>query len=621
VEFYAVADKEELSIDDTLTLTVTVGTGNEEPDDLRLPEAPDFDVISRTQSSQMSFAMGQSGPPSFRKVRLFTLILSPRKLGNLTVRPGRLVMGGKAHETGAIKVRVVSADKAPPKQAPPPPQAQQPQNPFGLPPGALGGLGGILGGGDEEDPFAGLLGGGAREATDSDLYLRVITDKKQVYLGEQVTLSVYLFSRMDISGVDGFKMPKLDGFWAEDLESPTQITGEVKMIDGVHYRVFLLKKRALFPIKSGKTTIDPTEVDVSTGFALVLAGRKVHRASPSMTLDVLPLPANAPQGFESPNVGQWRLSAEVSPTVTQLGQTVSLKVTLEGVGNLKNVALPKLPAMKGFKAFDPTHTDKVSLSRGRYGGKRTAEYLLMPEQTGSFEVPSLTFPYFDPGTKRYEVASTAPLTVRVETGGAAPATGAATSGQVSAPDRAVNVIGTSGVRPLRYKGALGRPAKPVYLAPYFVPTAASPFAAFLALAAFGFLRGALSESDSSARTRKAGSRARKRLRRAESLLKASEVEGFYAEVSRALCDYLSDKLRTPVAGLTRLDLAARLSQSGLTSDAVQRIGAVLDTCDAGRFAPGATESSTMSRVHGEAIEAMEAVEAAKLTAPPPEARA
>ncbi|MGI5865405.1 MAG: BatD family protein, partial [Myxococcales bacterium] len=128
VEFYAVADKEQIAIDDTLTLTVTLAIDAQDgSEEVHLPEAPDFQVLSRSQSQQMSFNMASGGPPTFRRVRVYTLILSPRKAGTLTIKPGRLIAKGKTYETGPIKVKVVQASQAPRRPAPQPQPQQLPR--------------------------------------------------------------------------------------------------------------------------------------------------------------------------------------------------------------------------------------------------------------------------------------------------------------------------------------------------------------------------------------------------------------------------------------------------------------------------------------------------------------
>lgn len=604
VEFYATVDKEELSINDTLTLSVTIDAGGKEIDEIRYPEAPDFEIISRHQSQQTSFQLSPGGgPPTFKQVRVYRMILSPLRTGTFTIQPGRLSIDGKEIKTGAIRVKVLPAQQQPPPQAQrqPPNSRNIPPNPFGIDDDLL------------DDPLAQLFGGmGSQPAGDSDLYLRAALDKKKATVGEQVTLSVYLFSRVDVSGVEGLKMPKLDGFWSEDIETPTQISGELRMIDGVPYRVFLLRKRALFPLKSGKLTIEPVEVDVATGFALVLSGRKVHRKSQQLTLEVAPPPDGAPPGFEPSNVGKWKLSASASATTVELGQPLTFTITLEGTGNINGVQVPQLPPVRGLKAYEPTSSDRSSVRRGKVGGRRTLEYLLMPEQTGDFELPALSFTYFDPVAREYRTSKTEPIPIRVEAGAGRPAA-AGVAAAHGTTDRAVNVIGADGIRPLRYKGRVVRDAEPLWRTPYFLPVAASPFALWAALGLFGLVRSTVSSTGGTGGARgRAASRARKRLRKSEQLLAQRQPDAFYAEIARAMNDYLADKLRAPVVGLTRADLEAKLTSAGLPAELWQRLSAVLDTCDAGRFAPGATEPDAMQRLHREALEVMEGIEGAKL---------
>lgn len=615
VEFYATADRDVVALDDTLTVTVTLGIDASSTDgELKLPD-PDptgFEVVSRRESQQMSFAMGQGGPPTFRKVRLITLLLQPLRTGTFTVNAGRLIFRGKTYETGTLRIQVVAAAGSRRPRAKAPPRPSSPLTPFG-------GLGGLLGGDDDPDAQDLLqqFFGTSRTASDTDLYVRTYADKKRAFLGEQITFSTYLFSRVDISGVEGFKAPKLDGFWAEDIETPQQITGELKTIDGVPYRVFLLRKRALFPIKSGKITIEPVEVDVATGIGIVLSGRKVHRTSKPLTVEVLPLPPGAPPGFVTPNVGQWHLSAEAAPAATQLGTPITLKVTVEGTGNLHDVVAPKLPPIAGFKVFDPTINEKVSTAKARFGGRRVLEYLLMPEQTGSFEVPALSLVYFDPAQKQYLTTTTQPLALSVETGtGAAPPVQAGSQPAPPNPEHA-NVLDASGLHPLRYNAELSRPALPVYRRPFFLPVAAAPCVLWLGLVALGLVRSTLRPS-AGGEQRGRAARARKRLRGARALLEAHHPDAFYAAVSGALGDHLAARLGSPVAGLTRPELSARLAAAGADSKTVALLCATLDTCDAGRFAPGGSTSEAMERALGEAESVMEALDRSRWIVPPPQ---
>ena len=112
-------------------------------------------------------------------------------------------------------------------------------------------------------------------------------------------------------------MPKLEGFWSEDVESPTQLSGEQKIVNGMPYRAYLLRRRALFPVKPGTLTITAAEADITTGF--LFAGHRVHRVSNALKLKVKPLPPGGPAGMASANVGNWRLSMDVSPDARGAG--------------------------------------------------------------------------------------------------------------------------------------------------------------------------------------------------------------------------------------------------------------------------------------------------------------
>src|SRR5262249_23503417 len=151
--------------------------------------------------------------------------------------------------------------------------------------------------------------------------------------------------RVDVVQVENIKLPKLDAFWSEDLESPQKLDGEAHMVNGVPYRVALLRRRALFPLKAGKQLVDPVEVDVISGLVLYGNGRKWHRVSQPSEINVLPLPAGAQPGFENTNVGTWKVSLganpPASPVKTNLNQPVNVDLVIEGQGNFKNLTLPK----------------------------------------------------------------------------------------------------------------------------------------------------------------------------------------------------------------------------------------------------------------------------------------
>jgi hypothetical protein len=421
-------------------------------------------------------------------------------------------------------------------------------------------------------------------------------------MGEQVTLSLYIYSRVDLSSVDAVTMPKLEGFWSEDVESPTQLSGEQRVINGIPYRAYLLRRRALFPVKSGTLTITAAEADITTGF--LFAGHRVHRVSNVLKVKVKPLPPGAPPGMANANVGDWHLSVDVSPTRVELGQPVTVKVILEGSGNVKNVTPPKLTVPSSLKVYDPTTTDKLSPSKNRIQGKRVQEYLVMPQRTGTFTLPALEFPYFEPRGKKYEMARTDPVTITVEAGaGGVAAVGPAPTQEDSANEQK-NVLTAGGLRPLRYQARFVAPSTPVWERAFFLPAVLAPVGLLLGLALLGQVRGKLFAQTEAGRNKQQAKAARKRLAEAEKLRGQGSTSAFYAEVEKALSTFLEARLRTPVVGLTREVLSEKMAAAAVDPTLRSRVNFVLESCDMGRFGGGG-ELSERDRILNEAAAVME----------------
>ncbi|MBF5044361.1 protein BatD [Aggregicoccus sp. 17bor-14] len=583
-EFTQRVDRSEVGTQDTFRLIVEAVDA---PDDaqVQFPPPEDFEVLSSSQSTQRSIQLSGNGPPVLQETRRYTLILRATRSGTLTIPPATLVAGDRSWRTQPVRIRVREG------HIPDPRAAAQSNDPFAGFPGFPPDMDEAL-----RMPEVRIPRG------DSDLFLRASLDKDEVYVGEQTTLSLYIFSRVDLSSVDAVTMPKLEGFWSEDVESPSQLSGEQRIVDGVPYRAYLLRRRALFPVKAGELSISAAEADITTGF--LFAGHRVHRVSNPLTVKVKPLPPGAPPGMQSANVGQWRLTVEASPTRVELGQPVTVRVTLEGVGNVKNVTPPRLTGPAPLRIFDPTTTDRMAPGRNRVQGVRMHEYLVMPQQTGTFTLPALAFPFFDPKARRYEVSRTDPVRITVE-----PGAGGASSSTPSAPradaDGAKNVLTGGGLRPLRHQATFSAPSAPLWLHPLFLPAVLAPLVLWLGAALFGLARGRLRAADAGGASQRQAREARRRLAAAQALAgEGAPAQAFYTEVERALQGFLEARLRTPVLGLTREALDAQLAQSGVDAERRARVRSVLDACDAGRFAPGA-ELAGRERVLSDAAAVME----------------
>lgn len=570
VRFEASVDRDRVEVGGTVELTVTVAVPNRSAiESLSLPGHDGFEEVSKSQGTQMSFSFGTGGQ-TMQQIVTHRLVLRATSTGARTLSPGVLRYQGKTYRTDPITVLVLKAGQLGGGRArQPAPRARRrpdPMDPFG-------GL----------DPFD-ILRGGIPEAGDDDVFLRVTADKKDVYLGEQVTLYVQVYSRLDVADFPSFKMPDLDGFWVEDLNSPKRITPSRKYVGGVPYRTYLLRRVALFPMKAGTLTVDPVEVQIATGLGLFQTGRTVKRRSEPITLRVKPLPAKGqPKRFAATNVGQWDLKATVKPTETSLGQPVTLTLTATGRGNLESLELPTLPELDGLKAYDPTRSSDRQVSGARFGGTKKVEWVLVPTRTGRLRIPSLRLDWFDPGTGRYRHAETEPLTVSVDTGAAGTGAVASASGAApTAPLGPANVLDANGLRSIHYGAALSRVSVPAYRSTGFYLLVFAPLFALVLVTGLDRARGLLAAGG---RERKAPAVARARLKEARKLRKGGAFKAAFAAVEASLLDFVASRTGLPARGLPRDELARALTERGWAALRVERLVRILEDCETARFSP------------------------------------
>ncbi len=577
-EVSATLDADEVALDGVVTLQISVTTSSKgDTPELQLPPLREFDIVSRAQSEQVSFQF-VGGQPSFRRTTVYTVALTPHRQGKATVEPASVTWKGKSYPTQPLSLRVLPAGQGPAARS----RRQPPPNPID-PFAALGQSqqpGPDLG---DADPFKGMHPGA------KDLVLRGSVDTEHPFVGQQVTWSLFLLSRVNVSGIDKLQLPRLDGFWNEEIEAPQQLVGEQRIIDGVPYRSYLLRRRALFPLRPGKAFIEPADVEVLTGFGMLFSRSSLRRQSQKITLEVQPLPAGKPAGFDEGNVGVWSIAATAEPASAAVGQAITFRLQVTGRGNVRDLQLPKLPNTPGLRAYDATATDKSSVERGQVTGTRTVEQLLVPERSGDFVIPALAMETFDPIARAYKTIRSAPIPVSVHVGAASAGSGG------TGAQAAQNLLAAGGLRPIRFKlSQLSAASAPPWSRPWFWPLfGLGPLAAVATLVALRTRRAITSDAEGR-RVRGAARAAKKRLRGAQALLLEEkqgghDAQAFYAEIARALTQYLADKQGVAAAGMTRDELARALAGRGHGKGTIEALLAALDECDRARFAPGASE--------------------------------
>lgn len=269
------------------------------------------------------------------------------------------------------------------------------------------------------EPGRGEMGGPQpRDFNENDAFFIFLdVSKRDVYVGEPILVSWYLYSKGQILSLDRLKFPDLKGFWKEIIEEVPALQFHTQVLNGVAYRRALLASHALFPIKPGPTVIDAYKVKATIqvpraglgGFALT-EPYQFQRSSEEAAITVKPLPElGRPESF-SGAVGQFEVVASLENTKININQPFALKVRMEGVGNAKLIELPTINWPEGIEYYDQKSEARYFKNGRSY---RQFDVLLIPKKPGSIEIPSLAFSFFDPIADSYYTKQTEPIQLEV----------------------------------------------------------------------------------------------------------------------------------------------------------------------------------------------------------------
>ncbi len=571
--FSASIDRAAVAPDQPFVYRVTLSAQGQ-PEEFKPPDFKGLRVVGGPfQQTSFNMVMGGGGTTVENNVTWsYELALPPGARGQVTIGAARVRVGGQELASNAVPLRVGAAAPAPP------PQRQQRQ-PNLFPRGLFGDEP------DEQQPVS---------SSSQAAFLRAVADKRRAFVGEQVTVTWYLYLAEPQSNFQPVTQPKSDGFWMEEIPS-TNPQGRLAFTDqvegGQHYQVAVVLQRALFPLAPGKLTVTGMEAQVSRADFF---GRAVHPRrlkSEPLTIEAVALPRREaqsdaqPVGFPAGNVGQFTLDVGVDRTAVAVGDAVTLTMTVRGTGNLRNVVLPALPTLPGWKGYEPK--TNVALESGAVvQGSKTLEWLIRPEQPGKTTIPALVLASFDPAAKRYVEAPSKPIEIVVSGEATGAAIGPPTAAGGPAAPGAENVIAVE-IRPIRVRATPGRSVGASFLhGAGFKITLVTPPLAFVAFAFVGRMRDRLSRDAQRTSRRRLRSIARRRLHAAAAHRDAGRAAAFYVEIERVLRETLSEKLRVPVGGLRLEELGDLLRARGLPADDVTRVLSVLEACDEARFSPG-----------------------------------
>ncbi|WP_172824785.1 BatD family protein [Pajaroellobacter abortibovis] len=407
VELLLHAESEVVGVDDSFELVLSASSSAGSITNPTFNPGSYFHLLgTRTSPTQSISIMNGNLQRSHGLTVVFSL--SPKKIGEYVLGPAAVVMGGKRWESNQVRIRVVASAQ--------PPRARSGRG-FPFPSlfsfGPWKGLFGDLGADEETEPlpFQSLPILADEHLTLSAprgeiAFLHGVLDKSSAVVGEQVTLSLYLYIEGHRGSLDITDVHESDAsdFLKHSLlseDSASKPIGYVN-IEGKIWSVSCIRKLALFPLKTGELEIKP--MSISLGRRSIAAN---VRQSEFFHIPIGEPPMlGRPAGYRVGDVGDFQLSVQVSPPEVEEGGGVSVQLELSGTGNIPSML--SLPVQPRVEWLDPIVHEKLAVDQaGKWGGARSFQYIARVRAPGDLSLGEISLPYWNPETKAYGIARAA----------------------------------------------------------------------------------------------------------------------------------------------------------------------------------------------------------------------
>ena len=561
----AFVDRDLIYLDEQLTLTVVVNTEGAKASSPELPPLGAFTIVSSSTGSQISIINGQMSTQAY-----YQYTLQARQIGEQVIDPIKVTLDGNTYNSIPIKIQV----EAGPGQTAP--RAVQP-SPLTLPglqllqPGGMPSIADLL---SMLNP--GISSNSLPRRTNTeipqalqgqDYYLETRVDNAAPYQGDQVVYTLRYFHAVNPYQEPGIITPSFSGFWKYDE------SGEEEYLVTAAGRDYFVHEKSvvLFPTVAGEVVIEPAQVvippDVYTRGG-TLMGDPVR-------LNVMPLPQPVPEGF-SGAVGYFKIHTEVDAHEIELDGAVTLRTTLQGIGNLEAAIEPEWVDSDDWRSFDSSVERLTQVEDGQIVGVLHSERTLIPSTSGQLSVPSIQYNFFNPANGMYETTSTEPIMITVH------------GDQSSNPqvlldqeDSHSNVKMIASLRPLKENPETWSSEHPALVE----QNAFWVLWSIPVLLLVGYFSLTIVNRPDAGKMK--DKRKKKAERKAHLMLKQTvkDRENAYEVAERALHGYLQDKLGISIRGLRMTEIGVILEESGVPRSDASRVMDMLTLCESMRYAP------------------------------------
>jgi hypothetical protein len=383
------------SVDEGAQLTITVNGSRSA--DVQIPETGKFDIFQRGRSSQVNMINGE-----FSSSITITCLLRAYEPGSYSIPPITIIADRKTLKTEEIPFEVTTASQSSRKAA----------------------------------PGSGTAASPPSTGTTTDTAAAFITlskAKERSYVGEIVPVEIKAYFRQGLRANlnsapsligDGLVMPQLHDQPRQTQERVGTATYSVltwqttlSNIKEGRYTIHLeLDATQLIPQRRTSTSLfgqrSPFDDDL---FDSVFGGYKqkpIKVTSDDITLEIMPLPEEGRPDTFTGAIGNFSLHASAEPHEAEIGEPLTLTMSVRGAGNFDRVEAPSFPDSADWKTYSPSSTF-TSTDNSTYAGEKQFVQAIVAKSPAISQIPSLSFSYFDPDKGVYITSSSQPINITV----------------------------------------------------------------------------------------------------------------------------------------------------------------------------------------------------------------
>jgi hypothetical protein len=414
--------------------------------------------------------------------------------------------------------------------------------------------------------------------------------KRDFYVGETIPARIVFLETPDESPSYIQHIAKTNGSMVFQIDN-SQPRVEM-MVDGKPRRG-IAKNVKITPMKEG-----PSEVNCQ---AIVHIQKSDDRGAgrgfmsqtqstidvPSARFNVLPLPKDGRLPGFTGAIGKFTLAApRVSNTEVEMGEPITIAVSITGEGNLSGVAAPDVPTDDpDWKMYKPmTDLDSANDDQAPLLATKTFTYTLIPKRVNVVSTPAIPFSYFDPVAAKFVDITVPPQPVKVKPSQEPPPSDASTpKSEDEKPEEEAK--GPKPIEPAltglaESPGMWSNSLRPALWSRGFLAAQLLPIAFLVTLWATKRRREFLAANPQIIRRRKARAAARLALSEARSAARQGDANAFLAASTRAIREAAAPLDTAQAASLTAEEVLQILRDDERASKTAK---AIFENAEAHRY--------------------------------------